>query len=401
MTASGYRLVAERVLSPHGWLTPGAVLIDGGLVRAVGDPAALGDGAPTVVIDECSLVPGFVDLQVCGFAGVDFANAQAHEYDTVGPMLAASGVTAYCPTSVSMPWERYPAALSSIADAMAHNAPGHPRILGAHLEGPALSRRRPGVHNPEWFVAPGRIIELVDAVPDVARLVTLAPELVDAEAAIRAVRERGVQVALGHTEATFEEASAAADAGAGLVTHLFNAMTPLHHRAPGIVGAALTNPSLRASMIADGHHVHPAMFQLAFAVLGDERTVLITDSTAAAQMPPGRYPLGTTTIETDAAGAPRDPNGLLSGSVLTMDEAVRNAVRWGASTAEAIRMASTTPAAALNLAGTGRIAPGAVADLAVLDGDLSVLATICGGVIAFDRDGRFGHLPNTSSSGGA
>ena len=401
MITSGYRLVAERVLSPHGWLTPGAVLIDGGLIRDVGEPAAVGDAAPSVVLGDCSLVPGFVDLQVCGFAGVDFANAEAPDYNEIGPKLAASGVTAYCPAVVSMPWNRYPQILTSLANAMAHRAPGHPRILGAHLEGPALSRHRPGVHDPEWFVAPGRVIELVDRVPEVVRLVTLAPELADAQSTIRELRERGVHVALGHTEATFEETNAAAAAGAGLVTHLFNAMTPLHHRAPGTVGAALTNPRLRASVIADGDHVHPAVFQLAFAALGDGRLVLTTDATAATQMPPGHYPLGTATIETNVTGAPRDHDGVLSGSVLTMDEAVRNAVRWGASTAEAIRMASTTPAATLDLAGTGQIAPGALADLVVLDAGLSVLATICGGVVAFDRDVRFARLPDVSGPRGS
>jgi N-acetylglucosamine-6-phosphate deacetylase len=355
-------IAAARVVTAEGVIAPGAVEIDGGRIVAVGP-------GPEGAADR-TLAPGFVDLQVNGMGAVDVAAADGGGWDELDGRLVASGVTAWCPTLVTAPLDAYGAPLERIATAASRGG-AVPAILGAHLEGPFLGGA-PGAHRRDHIR--GVDLDWLAALPDTVRLVTLAPEVDGAADATRALADRGVTVALGHSAASYDDAVAAADAGATLVTHLFNGMAAMHQREPGLPGAALTDDRLAVSLIADLVHVHPAALALAFRAKGADRVVLVTDAVAvdAADL----VELG---VRYDGV-APRLPDGTLAGSALTMDTAVRNVVQHaGVSLEDAVRAASTTPARVVNAADRGRIAPGCRADLVALDADLRVSATWIGG----------------------
>ncbi|MBK9178185.1 MAG: N-acetylglucosamine-6-phosphate deacetylase [Acidimicrobiales bacterium] len=349
---------AARVVTPGGVLAPGEVVVDDGTIVAVGPTAG--------PVPDRTLAPGFVDLQVNGIDDVDVAHAAGTDWARLDELLARQGVTTWCPTLVTAPLDAFDAPLARIAGAATRPGP-RPTIGGAHVEGPFLGGA-PGAHPVELLRPPDRA--WLASLPPVVRLVTLAPELPGAIGAVRDLTGRGVLTALGHSTATFEQARAAVDAGARLVTHCFNGMAPLHHRAPGLVGAALTDDRLAVSLIADLVHVHPAVLALAFRAKPAGRVVLVTDAVAwrAGQVGSIAVRLGD--------GVPRLPDGTLAGSTLTMDRAVANVVgRAGVTLAEAVRAASTTPAGLLGLHDRGEITPGKRADLVALDGELRAETT--------------------------
>lgn len=349
------RIAASRVLTPDGFVGPAEVVVDGGLIVAVAPVSAL--DAPDLV-----LAPGFVDLQVNGVDDIDVASPTA-DWDRLDQLVVATGVTTWCPTLVTAPLDDMAARLARI--------PAGPSIAGAHLEGPFLGGR-PGAHPPELL----RPLDLdwLAALPPTVRIVTIAPELDGAVEATRLLAGRGVTVSLGHSSATLAQVLACADAGARMVTHLFNGMEPLHHREPGVVGAALTDDRLVAGLIADLVHVHPAAIEVAFRAK-PARIALVTDAVAWRGARIGRIE-----IVHDGA-APRLPDGTLAGSSLTMDTAVRNVVTaTRVPLADALVAASSTPAALVGLTDRGRIAPGARADLVALDaGSLCVRGVWRGG----------------------
>lgn len=317
------------------------------------------------------VAPGFIDLQVNGVDDVDCSDTDDDGWHRAGELLAATGVTGWLPTLVSQPLERYGPQLADIEAARRRRGPG-PTVLGAHLEGPFLGGQ-PGAHRPDAIVP----VDLgwLAALPETVRVVTLAPEQADANEAIEVLRDRGIVVSLGHSAADHATAVTAVDAGATMVTHLFNAMGPLHHRAPGLTGAALADDRVVAGLIADLVHVHPALLRTAFRTKGADRIALVTDGVGWRA---GRLAaLDIALVD----GAPRLADGTLAGSALTMDQAVRNVVdAAGVDPLDAIRSASTTPARLLGDDTRGRITPGARADLVVLDrDDLSVRRTIVGG----------------------
>lgn len=355
-------------MTHDGVVGPAEVVIEDGVVRTV-RPAT----GPTP--DEV-VVPGFIDLQVNGMEEIDVSIASGEDWERLDASVAATGVTAWVPTVVSRPLDAYPGPLGRIADAAARGG-ARPAVLGAHLEGPFLGGR-PGAHDPALLVDPDP--EWLDALPDVVRIVTLAPERDGAADAVRRLCARGVVVSLGHSSADVATTVDAVDAGATMVTHLFNAMGPLHHRAPGIAGAALTDDRLTAGLVADLVHVHPAMLTTAFRTKGAGRVALVTDAVAwrGARLPGHRIEV--------VDGAPRLPDGTIAGSVLTMDAAVRNVVdHAGVCLADAVRAASATPAAVLGERTRGHIAPGARADLVVLGSDdLAVRRTIVGGATIWE-----------------
>lgn len=317
------------------------------------------------------IAPGFVDLQVNGMRDVDVAGAVGRDWDRLDELLAATGVTAWTPTLTSRPLEAYATPLNRIAAAM-YRGPDRPQVLGAHLEGPFLGDL-PGAH------PPGAVIPLdlgwLAHLPPVVRIVTLGPEQENGPEAIRLLADRGIVASLGHSGADIDTARAAFDAGATMVTHLFNAMGPLHHRNPGLAGAALADPAVHAGLIVDFVHVHPAMVALAFAAKGSGRVVLVTD--AVAWEADELRDLGVRVVE----GAPRLPDGTIAGSALTMDQAVRNVVDVARVTPDdAIRAASTTPARVVGATDRGRLEVGARADIVVLGADdLTVRRTVVGG----------------------
>jgi N-acetylglucosamine-6-phosphate deacetylase len=364
---------------------PGALVIEGGRVTQVLRAPRQGD-LPATVREAAIVAPGLIDLQVNGGYGVE-VGADAASLRLLAERLPESGVTAYLPTVVSAEADFYARVFSAfVAGCQALGT----RALGVHLEGPFLAPTRRGAHRGEAIEAADDALFAGFLAADVVRLVTLAPERAGALERIGRLVERGVLVSLGHTDATCEEMSAGADAGATMATHLYNAMSPFRHRAPGAIGAALTDDRLTIGLVADGVHSHPASLRLAVRAKGAERIALVTDMMAAAGMPPGDYALGGQRVIVDETSA-RLTDGTLAGAILTLDEAVRNMVRWTEATpAEALRMASEVPARLLGLADAGRLVAGARADLVLLDRDLRVEETLIDGRTVYRREGRSG-----------
>lgn len=355
------RLGVEAALV-DGRLVPGDVAIDGGRVAAVGlEGTGRGIAAP-----------GFVDLQVNGFAGVDFLGADADGYASAGEALLETGVTAYLPTLITSAEADLVAALRAVP-----STTRGPRILGVHLEGPFLSPARLGTHGQAARRDPDPVLleRLLSAGP--VRLMTLAPELPGALDLIAVLHERGVAVSLGHSDASAEEAHAAFDLGVRTVTHVFNAMRPLAHRDPGIVGAALVRPEVVVQAIVDGVHLDPDIVRLLWRVAGG-RLALVSDAIAGAGLGDGTYALGEIEIVV-ADDVVRREDGVLAGSALTMVEAVRNLVALGVPVERALDAASAVPARVLGAGEVGRLAPGGPADLVVLDDGLEVVRALVGG----------------------
>jgi N-acetylglucosamine-6-phosphate deacetylase len=356
------RLGVEAALV-RGVLVPGDVEVDEGVVVGVG----LGGGARGRIA-----VPGFVDLQVNGFGGVDFLAAGGDDYRQAGEALLQTGVTAYQPTFIT-------AAESTIVDALRALPPNGsaPHIVGAHLEGPFLSAERLGTHPVEHRRDPD--LELLDRLLDVGRVteMTLAPELAGAGALIRRLLDRGVVVSAGHTNATAEQARESFDLGITTVTHLFNAMRPFRSRDPGISGVALTRPDVYVQLIVDGHHLADETVRLVWAATAG-RLALVSDATAGAGMGGGSYQLGDVAIEV-ADGPPMREDGVIAGTVLTMIDAVRNLHALGISLEDAVGAATTVPARIVGRADLGTLEPGGAADVVVLDDRLEIVNVLCAG----------------------
>ena len=374
-------IAAKRLITGlpgTGVLAPGYLAVSGGRITEVGEGPP--PTAPDLDLRTGVLVPGLVDLQVNGYYGVDLADCDPEGWALVAGRLPETGTTAFLPTFITAPVARLATALRS-AQKTAGAATAGARVLGVHLEGPFLSPARAGAHRRDWMVPPSpeAVAELLDAGHGVLRLMTLAPEADGALAAVAALVAAGVVVSVGHSDATAGQVAAAADAGARMVTHLFDAQRGLHHREPGVVGQALTDHRLTSGLIVDLCHVSAAACTIAFAA-APGRICLVTDAAAAAGMPPGRYVLGGQPMELPPGGAaPVRPDGTLAGSALRMDRAVANAVAVGLGLAEAVAAASRIPADLIGRPDLGRLATGAAADLAWLGNDLRAKATWVGG----------------------
>lgn len=372
-------------------LEPGYVSVAAGRVTAVapGRPPR----APDIALPDGILLPGLVDLQVNGYFGEEFRVADADGWARVVTRLPQTGVTALLPTFVTAPPGALGAALRAASALIAALPTGAARVLGVHAEGPFISPARKGAHHEAWITdpTPAAVDELLAAGQGVLRLVTLAPERDGALAAIDRLTEAGVLVSVGHSDATARQVAAAADHGARMVTHLFNAQRPLHHREPGVVGQALTDQRLTSGLIADLHHVSPQVCVMAFRA-APGRICAVTDAAACAGMPPGRYLLGGEPIELPAGDGqpPVRDDGTLAGSALRMDIGVANLVAAGIGLAEAVAAASRVPADLIGLPDLGRIAPGAAADLVWLGDDLRTRATWIGGELVYSQAGRPG-----------
>jgi len=365
-----------------GELVPGALVVEGDRIVDVLTGATGTLPQRRIAADIVS--PGLVDLQVNGGFGFEVGR-DAAALRALAARLPSTGVTTFLPTLVSGRAADYRAAAAAFSSA--RGAPGA-RMPGLHLEGPLLAPGRAGAHD-RGPIADADLT--LDAVLDellaagLVRLVTLAPERPGALERIRRLREAGVIVSLGHTDASFDQMIAGLDAGATLVTHLYSAMSPFHHRGPGAVGAALTDGRATVALIADGVHAHPAALNLALRAKGVDGIVLVTDATAAAGAPPGNYELAGIPVISDGASV-RLADGTLAGSTLTLDRAVRVMVELGGARLEdALAMASTTPAAAMGLDDCGRLAPGLRADLALWSANLEITGAIVGGTVAQAR----------------
>jgi N-acetylglucosamine-6-phosphate deacetylase len=328
-----------------------------------------------------TVAPGFIDLHVHGGGG-DQVGPDPDAVAGVARFHARHGTTALLPTTVPAPTDDLLETVRAVA-AVSHRADaGGAQVLGCHLEGPFVSPERPGALDVRHLRAPDRglLDALLDAGAGAVRAIVIAPELPGALELISAAAADGVIAAVGHTDATYADAVAAFERGARAATHLFNAMRPLHHREPGVIGAALTAPRVIAELVADGVHVHPATLRLAHAAKRAARLTLVTDAMQAAGLPDGEYALGDQRIAV-RDGEARTASGSLAGSTLTMDRAVRVAVEEALiPLPDALAMASTTPAELLGLGRVkGRIVPDADADVVVLDEGLHAVATMVAG----------------------
>ena len=369
-------LTAAQVVTPARILAPGWLHVEGDRIAGVGEgappsPADLDLGAATVV-------PGYVDMHVHGGGGASFNTGTADAAAVVAAAHLAHGTTSMAASLVTDTHDEMVRAVRELSLLVADD-----RLAGVHLEGPWLSPQRSGAHQPGSLVAPdaASVDALLTAGDGAVRMVTLAPELPGGVEAVERLAGAGVVAAIGHTDATYDVARRALDAGARVGTHLFNAMRGLHHREPGPVAALLEAP-VDVELIADGVHLHPAVLRSVFAAKPG-RCVLITDAMAAAGAEDGDYELGPMTIEVRegvARLADADGQGAIAGSTLTMDAAVRHAVQVaGLPLLDVVHAASTAPARVLGLGDVGALEAGRRADLVVLDDDLAVVRVMRSG----------------------
>lgn len=382
-------LIAIRrcdVLTRHQTLRQAEIWIQGEKIIGIYPFGQVTQPLGAKIVDAKGLLvsPGWIDLQINGGFGHDFTQDPASLWDVAAEM-PRFGTTAFLMTIVSAPLETYQRALE-IWRAGPPDGWRGAEPVGLHLEGPFINPGKKGAHNPAYLRQPE--LQPIErwSVENGVRMVTLAPELPGADVLVRELRRRGIVVSAGHSQATYEQAQAAFDAGLNTGTHLFNTMPALEHRAPGLAGALLANPQVVVSLIADNLHVHPAMLKLAWQAKGSRGLVLVTDAMAALGEPPGAYQLGD--LEATVNGnAARLSDGTLAGSLLTQDVALRNMIEAsGAQMADIIPSLSTTPAALLNLQQKGVVRPGADADLTLVTPQGEVVMTIARGKIVHNTE---------------
>ena len=369
-----------RVVTPGGVLSPGWVRIEGSRIEAVGSGPPTGQETEVRDLGGAWLLPGFVDIHVHGGGGASMTDADAAQILQAVEFHRRHGTTRTLVSLVTAPLETMLAGAAVVADLVHAGVPG---IAGSHLEGPFLSRPRRGAQDPDSLLAPDAAVleRLLAAGRGTVRMVTVAPELPGALELIRAVTAAGAVAAVGHTDASYEEAARGFEAGARVATHLFNGMRPLHHRDPGAVAAALERADVVCELVNDGIHLAPSAIRLVALAAGPDRMALITDAISATGMPDGDYLLGPKPVRVREGRATLAEGGTIAGSTLTMDRAFRRTVREvGLPVEDAVTAASATPARVLGLeAAIGAIAPGREADLVVLDESLELVEVMGGG----------------------
>lgn len=377
---SGMTILLEKTWQHHL-----AVIIENNKIKAIIAEDMIEHHLPAEQYEfpkEYYLVPGFIDLHIHGAADHDVMDGSVKSLQKISHQLAKEGVTGFLATTMTASSERIEAALAVIPEAIA-NVQGA-AILGVHLEGPFISREKMGAQNGNDVLLPD--VDLFKRWQELAggqiRLVTVAPELENALPFIKALRAMDVLPAIGHTNATYEQTMAAIAAGSTYATHLFNAMRHIHQREPGATGALLLANEVMAEMIADGKHLHAALYEIAYRIKGKERLLLVTDAMRAKCMGDGCYELGGQEVHV-ADGKATLANGTLAGSVLCMPDAIKNIMKFtDCSLEDAIRMASYNPAHKLNLTSRkGSIDVGKDADLVVLSDKLNVKLTMVGGEV--------------------
>ena len=352
---------------------------DGGLIAQ-----ASGDGQ---VLDAsgCYVIPGLVDVHFHGCVGEDFSDATPDGLQKIADFELSQGVTYICPAGMTLPEDQLTAICKNTAAHRAKN-PGGAEVVGAHLEGPFLCMAKKGAQNGDYLHAPDAemLKRLQEAAGGSVRLVTLAPEEPGSVEFIKAAKDMGIHVSLGHTVANYDTARAAFEAGADHATHLYNAMPPLAHRDPGVIGAAYEFPHVKPELICDGIHIHPAVVRLTFDLFGKERMIIISDSLRATGMPDGEYPFGGQMIEVHGnratiLGHPET----LAGSVTSLMGCLRQAIAFGIPAADAVRACTYNPAQSVGIEDrAGTLDVGKEASIVLLDQtDLSIKAIVFKGQV--------------------
>ena len=370
---------AARAITPTSEIKDAGILIREDVIEAVGPRSgmSLPSGAQEIRGADKTAVPGFIDVHIHGAGGHDVMEGTPEAFRSITSKVAEHGTTSLVATTVTASADDTVRAVEGITGYIARQHQSEaPRaeILGIHFEGPFISKERRGVHPPQWIQLPsaqtlGRFLK---AAAGNARILTIAPELLGAAPCIDAAREAGLVVSMGHTDATYEQARAAMARGARNATHVYNAMRPFSHRDPGVIGAVLTSPDVNAELIADGVHVEEAAMKLLLLAKGATRVILVSDGLSATGMPDGKYTLGGMEV-TVTGGVCRNAEGVLAGSTLTLDRALRNIVGLGIALRDAVRMLTLNPAAMLGIEfKKGALRAGADADVLLLDEELQI-----------------------------
>ncbi len=372
---------AERAFTPFEEISDAVVVIKGSKIAAVGKRGKvdLPRGAREINASGRTVVPGFVDVHIHGAGGRDVMEGSREALEIIAASVAAHGTTSLVATTVTASEKETGDSVAGIAHYILNASQYAARelsaeVLGIHFEGPFISPARRGVHPAKWILRPSLEIlaQLLKEARGTGLILTLAPELPGALELIAAARKAGLVVSLGHTDATYEQAHAAIEAGASHAAHVFNAMRPFSHRGTGVIGAVLTSPKVSAELIADGVHVDEAAMRMLVGIKTPERVILVSDGISATGMPDGKYQLGLFEVKV-SGGVARNAEGKLAGSTLTLDRALRNMVALGVPFASALRMVTANPARQIGLgARKGVLAPGADADLVFLDDKLEV-----------------------------
>jgi len=376
---SNFLIHAGRALTPATEINDAGILIRDDLIEAIGPRSGmvLPAGTQEVRATDKIAVPGFIDLHIHGAGGHDVMEGNIAALNSVTRKVSEYGTTSIIATTVTASTDETLRAAEGIAAYIAHQheteAP-RAEVLGIHFEGPFISKQRRGVHPAEWIQLPSAetLSRFLKAAGGNARILTIAPEVLGAAPCIDAAREAGLVVSIGHTDATYEQARAAMARGAHSATHVYNAMRPFTHRDPGVIGAVLTSPEINAELIADGVHVEEAAMKLLLMAKGSAHVTLVSDGLSATGMPDGKYTLGGFEV-TVSGGVCRNAEGVLAGSTLTLDRALRNIVALGISLPDAVRMLTLNPATLLGIEfKKGSLRAGADADILLLDDGLRV-----------------------------
>jgi N-acetylglucosamine-6-phosphate deacetylase len=378
---------ASRALTPTAEISDAGILIREDVIEAIGPRSgmSLPAGAQEIRATDKTAIPGFLDVHIHGAGGHDVMEGSSSALRAITRKVSEYGTTSIVATTVTASTDETLRAVEGIASYIGkQHETSEPRaeILGIHFEGPFISKERRGVHPSEWIQLPsadtlGRFLK---AAAGNARILTIAPELLGAAPCIDAAREAGLVVSMGHTDATYEQARAAMARGAHSATHVYNAMRPFTHRDPGVIGAVLTSPDVNAELIADGVHVEEAAMKLLLLAKGAAHVTLVSDGLSATGMPDGKYTLGDFEV-TVSGGVCRNAEGVLAGSTLTLDRAMRNIVGLGISLPDAVRMLTLNPATLLGIEfKKGSLRAGADADILLLDEGLHLAGVWAGGV---------------------
>ena len=372
-------LHAARALTPASEILDTGILIRDGVIEGIGArrDMSLPSGAQEVSATGQTAIPGFIDVHIHGAGGHDVMEGTNEAMSVVAKTLARHGTTSFVATTVTASPEDITRSVEGIARYITRQlstGASQAEVLGIHYEGPFLNKVRRGVHPAEWIQLPSAELlqRFLRAAAGNARILTIAPELLGAIPCVKAAREAGLVVAMGHTDATYEQARAAIAQGVRHAVHVYNAMRPFSHRDSGVIGAVLTSSEVTGELIADGVHVEEAAMRMLLQAKGAAGVILISDGLSATGMPDGKYMLGKFEV-TVAGGVCRNAEGKLAGSTLTLDRALRNVVALGIPLADAVRMLTLNPATLLGIEfKKGALRTGADADIVLLDENLQV-----------------------------